>query len=193
MTAPSEIPFDDAAAGLRRGDFSRLAPLFGDETAPEATSAQVVAWLEDGAFAGAPDLLAEALTCACWLGQVGAARRLLDAGADPAAGMMTGLSALHWAANRGQRAAVELLAARGAPLEQRSMYDGTALGTAVWASLHEPRGDQLGVIRVLLAAGADVAAADYPTGRADMDGLLKHYRARRDQSVGQDPDTDGGG
>ena len=106
------------------------------------------------------------------------AERLLDRGIDPAAGMGTGMSALHWAANRGQRPAVELLLARGAPTEQRNMYDGTALGTAVWGYLHEPRGDQLGVIRVLLAAGADASAAEFPTGRHEVDALLAPYRSR---------------
>ena len=172
----SDKSIEEAVAGLRRGDFSQLAPLFGDPARPDAADGQILAWLDAGAFAGEPELLAEALTCACWLGQVGLARRLLDAGADPATGMGTGLSALHWAANRGQRAAVELLLARGAPMEQRSMYDGTALGTAVWAALHEPRGDQLGVIRALLAAGADAAVIEYPTGQADVDALLARYR-----------------
>jgi len=87
------------------------------------------------------------------------------------------MSALHWAANRGQRAAVELLLARGAPMEQRNMYDGTALGTAVWGACHEPRGDQLGVIRALLAAGADPNAVEFPTERPQVDALLAPYRS----------------
>jgi hypothetical protein len=172
MITPTETSFESAAEGLRRGDFSRLAPLFGDPDHPDAASGQVVAWLEAGAFAGHPDVLAEALTCACWLGQVGVAGRLLDAGADPASGTGTGMSALHWAANRGQRRAVELLLAHGAPTEQRSMYDATALGAAVWAALHEPRGDQLGAIRALLTAGADVTAVEYPVGHGEIDALL---------------------
>lgn len=177
MSAPASDPLTPQAAaeGLRRGDFSRLAPLFGDPTNPEAATGPFLAWLEAGAFADDPDVLAEALTCACWLGQVGVARRLLEWGVAPAAGIGTGLSALHWAANRGQRVAVDLLVAWRAPLEQQSMYGGTALGTAVWAACHEPRGDQLGVIRALLAAGADPTAADYPTGDAALDELLGRY------------------
>ena len=167
----------EAAEGLRRGDFTRLAPLFGDAARPDVATGQFLEWVDAGEFTDEPDVLAEALTCACWLGQTGVAARLLDRGLDPAAGMTTGMSALHWAANRGQRAAVELLLARGAPIEQRSMYDGTALGTAVWAACHEPRGDQLGVIRALLAAGADPGAADFPTGRPDVDALLAPYRS----------------
>ncbi len=166
----------EAAAGFRRGDFSRLASLFGDPSRPEVAAGQIVTWLDAGVFAEMPDVLAEALTCACWLGRVGVAAKLLDRGVDPSAGIGTGLSALHWAANRGQRAAVELLLAREAPMEQRNMYDATALGTAVWAAQNEPRSDQLGVIRALLAAGADASAAEYPTGHAEVDALLAGYR-----------------
>lgn len=54
---------------------------------------------------------------------------------------MAGLDALHWAANRGQPTVVRLLINAGADLETRSMYGGTALGTAVWSAIHEPRGD----------------------------------------------------
>ena len=176
MNTPREMSIEEAAEGLRRGDFSRLAPLFGDADRPHEAEGPLIAWLDAGALVDMPDVLAEALTCACWLGRVGVAQRLLDAGADAAAGTATGMSALHWASNRGQAAAVELLLARGAPTEQRSMYDGTALGAAVWAALHEPRGDQLGAIRALLAAGADATAVDYPTGHADIDALLARYR-----------------
>jgi len=166
----------EAAEGLRRGDFTRLAQLFGDAARPDVATGQLLTWVDAGEFAGEPGVLAEAMTCACWLGQTGVAARLLDLGVHPAAGMATGMSALHWAANRGQRAAVELLLARGAPMEQRSMYDGTALGTAVWAARHEPRGDPLGVIRALLDAGADPRAAHFPTGRPEVDALLAPYR-----------------
>jgi hypothetical protein len=167
----------EAAEGLRRGDFTRLAPLFGDPARPDVATGQMLAWVERGEFDEEPAVLAEALTCACWLGQTGVAARLLDRGVDPAAGTGTGMSALHWAANRGQRAAVVLLLERGAPMEQRSMYDGTALGTAVWAYCHEPRGDQLGVIRALLEAGADPRTVDFPTGRREVDALLAPYRS----------------
>jgi len=169
------MSFEEAAEGLRRGDFSRLAPLFGDPDRPDEAGGQIVTWLAAGAFADARDVLNEALTCACWLGQIGVARRLLDAGADPSAGNATGLSALHWAANRGQVPAVELLLAAGAQMEQRSMYDATALDTAVWSAINEPRGNQLGAIRALLEAGADVSAVTLPTGRSDIDKLLARY------------------
>ncbi len=176
MVTPAEMSFEEAAEGLRRGNFSRLGPLFGDANRPDEATGPIVQWLDAGAFANVPELLDEALTCACWLGQIGVARRLLDAGADPATGTATGLSALHWAANRGQRSAVELLLAHNAPMEQRRMYDATALDVAVWSAINEPRGDQLGAILALLKAGADVKAVDYPTGNMEVDALLARYQ-----------------
>jgi ankyrin repeat protein len=120
-------------------------------------------------------VLAEAITCACWLGRTGVATYLLDRGVDPTAGNGTGLDALHWAANRGQLEAVRLLLARGASIGTRSMYGGTALGTAVWAAVHEPRVDQLAIIQALLDAGARPDEADHPSGRADVDALLGRF------------------
>jgi hypothetical protein len=167
----------DVADGLRRGDFTRLAPLFGDPAQPERATGQLLSWVEQGEFTDDPHILAEALTCACFLGQTGVGARLLERGVDPAAGMGTGMSALHWAANRGQRAAVVLLLSHGAPMELHNMYEGTALGAAVWAFFHERRGDQLGVIRALLEAGADARAVEFPTGRPEVDALLAPYRS----------------
>lgn len=171
----SPLSFDELCAGLRRGDFSRLAPAFGDPSAPERAVGLVVDWLEAGRFRGEPDVLAEALTCAAWLGQTGVAERLLAAGVPSVGGAATGMNALHWAANRGELASVELLLAHGAPTEIRNMYGGTALGTAVWGACHEPRGNQLGVVRALLAAGADVTVLDRPTGHAAIDALLADH------------------
>ena len=57
------------------------------------------------------------------------------------------------------------------------MYDGTALGTAVWAPINEPRSDHLVIIEELLVAGARVQGAGYPTHKDSIDALLKRYGA----------------
>ena len=168
---------DDAVAGLRRGDFSRLSPLFERSAGPERTVPRIVTWHEQGLLATDSPESAEALTCACFLGAVDVAEYLLRRGIGPAGGMGTGLNAVHWAANRGQLAALELLLRYDVPLETRSMYDGTALGTAVWAAIHEPKPDHLSIIETLLDAGADVQEADYPTGDARIDELLRRFGA----------------
>jgi hypothetical protein len=174
-TPEDEAVFRDALQGLRRGDFSRLEPLFVDR--PDGARATIVDWCELGRFADKPAALAEALSCACFNGRIAVAEYLLQRGVDPAGGAGTGLNALHWAANRGQLESVRLLLRYKAPLETRSMYDGTALGTAVWSAIHEPRPAHLLIIEELLRAGARVAEAGYPSGNDRIDALLRRHGA----------------
>ncbi len=152
------------------GDFSLLEPLFSG-------GSKIVEWLDEGFFRGEPAALAEALTCACFLGRTEVASRLLAAEADPAAGDATGHDALNWAAAGGRVEAVRLLIACGAPLEARNRFGGTPLGQAVWSALHEPRPGQREVIEILLASGARVSEAGYPTGREDVDAILRKHGA----------------
>ena len=169
-----DVAFREALAGLQRGDFSRLAPLF---EADGSNRPLIVQWHEQNRFSDHPQESAEALTCACFLGMTDVAEYLLARGQDPSGGIGTGLNALHWAANRGQVAAVRLLLQHHPPLETRNMYGGTALGGTVWAAVHESRRGQLSVIEELLGAGADVREAEYPTGDARLDDLLRRFGA----------------
>jgi hypothetical protein len=164
----------DALRGLEGGDFSRLEPLFG-EAKSEAGRCRIVEWYEKGYFDDKPKALAEALSCACFLGRTSVAKFLLDKGVDPAAGIGTGLAAFHWAANRGNLDTVKLLIERGAPLEQENMYGGTVLGCTVWSAIHEPRADHIQIIEALIAAGANIEAADYPTGNKRVDETLRRH------------------
>jgi hypothetical protein len=166
--------FADTLTGLRRGDFSRLAPLFD---ARGAAPARILDWHARGMFAGHPELLAEALSNACFVGATDIASHLTEAGVDVAAGTMTGLDGVHWAANRGQLDTVRMLLSRGAPLESINMHGTTVLGTAVWSAVNEPRLGHLAIIEALLEAGAAVGAAGYPSGDADVDSLLERYGA----------------
>jgi ankyrin repeat protein len=170
MPADNEI-FTDALQGLHRGDFSRLEPLFIAAPPP------IVRWHQEGRFRDDPTAVAEALTCACFLGRIDVAEYLLEQGIDPTAGAGTGMDALHWAANRGQLAAVQLLLRQKAPLETRSMHGGTVLGTAVWSAIHEPRPAHLQIIEELLNAGACVGDAGYPTGDEQIDAALRQHGA----------------
>lgn len=170
----NDAAFAHALEGLRRGDFSLLDSLFqnnGDRPP------QIVEWVEQGRFHGHDEELAEALTCACFNGRTEVAENLLNRGVEPSGGAGTGLNAIHWAVNRGQLGAVQLLLRHGVPLESRSMYNGTALGTAVWAAINEPQSDHLVIIEALLASGARVQEAGYPTERNDIDSLLRRYGA----------------
>ena len=175
--AGNDAAFADVLEGLHRGDFSRLEPLF-DERSGGSGKPQIVEWHEQGRFLDQPKALAEALTCASFLGRTRIAEYLLKQGVNPSGGAGTGLDALHWAANRGQLEAVRLLIRAKAPLEARSMYGGTALGTAIWSAINEPQRDHLQIIEELLNAGAHLEDADYPTGHEPVDAILQRHRSR---------------
>ena len=164
--------FENAVRGLNRGDFSRSEPLFENDLPEVGRRCQIIQWYEAGLFANEPDALAEAFTCACFLGYTSVAEYLLDQGVDPAGGFKTGLNAFHWAVNRGQLGTSMLLIQHRAPLEVRNMYGGTVLGTAVWSAVHEPRGEQLRIIEELIKAGARVEEAEFPSGDERVDKIL---------------------
>jgi hypothetical protein len=170
-----DATFSDALEGLHRGDFSRLEPLFDDRSGSSGKP-PIVEWHEQGRLRDQPKALAEALTCASFLGRTSVAEYLLKQGVDPSGGAGTGLDALHWASNRGQLEAVRLLLRAKAPLETRSMYGGTALGTAIWSAINEPRRDHLQIIEELLNAGARLGDVKYPTGHQRIDAILERYR-----------------
>ena len=168
----------DALRGLEGGDFSRLESLFDKPPSPDDGKCRIVKWYEKGYFDNEPKALVEACTCACFLGRTSVADFLLTHGVDPAAGTSTGLSAFHWAANRGNLDTVKLLIERNAPLELVNMYGGTVLGCAVWSAINEPRVDHVAIIEALLAAGAKIDEADYPTGNERVDEVLRRHGAK---------------
>lgn len=176
MTDSDYAAFADALRGLERGDFSRLEPFF-DERSSASGTPRIIEWVDQGRFRDHPKALAEALTCASFLGRTSVAEYLLKQGVRPSGGAGTGLDALHWAANRGQIEVVRLLISAKAPLETRSMYGGTPLRTAIWSAVNEPRPDHLRIIEELLDAGACLETTDYPTGREPLDTTLKRHSA----------------
>jgi len=177
MKGQSDISFQEAVRGLMAGDFSRLAPLF--DTPSDGSPCWVIKWYEGGLFASEPKALAEAFTCACFNGCTHVVEYLLARGADPSGGINTGLNAFHWAANRGQLKTVEILIQNKAPLETLNMYGGTVLGGTVWSAIHEPGPDRIRIIEALLNAGANVSAADYPSGDEQVDEVLRRHGATR--------------
>ena len=162
--------FRDAVRGLIAGDFSRLDPLF------EGRPCRIIEWFDGHLFAGEPTALDEALTCACFNGRTEVVDYLLAHGVDAPGGANTGLNGFHWAANRGQLEVVTLLIRQQAPLEIRSMYEGTVLGTAVWSAINEPRPDHLRIIEALIKAGAQVDDVGYPTGSETVDEVFRRLR-----------------
>src|SRR2546423_7861911 len=101
--------FRDALAGLERGDFTRLDPLFAEDHSLPDGRCRILRWYEDSRFDAEPKALAEALTCACFTGRTDVAAYLLDRGVDPLAGDGTGMNGFHWAANPRKPVTVHLL------------------------------------------------------------------------------------
>jgi hypothetical protein len=182
MMAPSKENTDPifraAIRDLEKGSFSRLEPLFRNLTSSNRASCQIVEWYDLGYFKDEPKALSEALACACFNGRTSVAKFLMDRGVDALAGFGTGMNGFHWAANRGELETVKLLIERKVPMEGENMYGGTVLGCTVWSAVHQPRTGQLEVIEELLNAGANVDAAEYPSGNARVDEILRRHGAK---------------
>ncbi|MFO0913628.1 MAG: ankyrin repeat domain-containing protein [Pirellulales bacterium] len=178
MKPPSSEADPEFQAALRElldGSFDASAKWFGTGQELAAEQPQIVEWFRQGFFHDQPQGLAEALSCACFLGCTSVAKFLLDHGVDPTQGDATGMNAFHWAINRGKLETVRLLIQRQAPLETRNTHGTTALGTAVWSIIHEPWWpDQLRIVEELLDAGARAENVEYPTGHEGVDALLRH-------------------
>jgi hypothetical protein len=73
---------------------------------------------------------------------------------------------------------IKLLLDRGAQLEAKNVYGGTVLGQATWSVMHgDPSIDFVPVIEGLIAAGAKIEEADYPTGNEGVDEVLRRHGA----------------
>jgi ankyrin repeat protein len=120
------------------------------------------------------------------VGNTEGVRELLDMGVSVAALYEKGdayfdiapkSTALHVAAWRAWPATVELLIARGAPVNAQDGKGRTPLALAVracvdsyWTSRRSPES-----VERLLLAGATVNGVDYPSGYAEVDTLLRRY------------------
>jgi ankyrin repeat protein len=133
---------------------------------------------KDGALRNATNAQMESgFGWACEYGRNAVVEFLLDRGVDLRAGEKTSQTGLHWAVIGGALETVALLLKRGAPLEAKNVYGGTILGQATWCVINGDRSvDYVPIIIALLAAGARVEEADYPTGNERVDHLLQHHR-----------------
>ncbi len=157
-------PLDlEGAAGV--GQFDVVKSFFSDDGSLRANAAK--AQMEAG------------FPWACEYGRNDVVEFMLDHGMDLQAGENIDETGLHWAAIGGHVDTIKLLLARGARLEARNCYGGTVLGQATWSAMNGDSGiDYVPVIATLLAAGAKVDEADYPTGNEQIDELLRRYGAK---------------
>ena len=90
-----------------------------------------------------------------------------------------GYTPLHNAAWAGSGDLVDLLIARGHPVDIRDpAHDATPLGYALYDCLVEkrhPEGEFARVVKALLEAGSPLKGVEYPTGDAALDDVLLRY------------------
>ncbi|MGB7207666.1 MAG: ankyrin repeat domain-containing protein [Pyrinomonadaceae bacterium] len=145
--------FQNVLKALDRGDFSRLETMLGG---PAGFDRQIVKLFENGKFDTEPEMLAEALSCACMLGRTATARYLIEHGVDPYAGMKTWLAGPHYAVSSGRLDTVQMLLEKKIPLEVENKYGGTLLGQALWSAVNEHKESHADIIAVLIGAGAKI-------------------------------------
>ena len=108
--------------------------------------------------------------------RTGAVRALLAAGMPVDARAANGATALHWACWKGYADLAKVLLDHGASLTaEDDEFHGTPPG---WfghgvQNCGEEGGDHAEVARVLIAAGATIPAVDIPTGRPEVDTVLR--------------------
>lgn len=108
--------------------------------------------------------------------RISAVRALLAAGFPVDARGEMGATALHWACWKGYADLVKLLLEGGASMTiEDQEFQGTPPG---WfghgvQNCDEGTGDYAEVARLLIAAGATIPTVDLPTGRADVDAVLR--------------------
>ncbi len=121
---------------------------------------------------------------ACEYGRAEVADFLLSRGVDQNAYRQHKLTGLHWAAISCDLGTVEAVLKHEPPLEARNTWGGTPLGSAIWAATQSdpsdpswPKADWVPIVEVLLDAGANVHAVEYPTGHSRIDEILRRYGA----------------
>lgn len=117
---------------------------------------QIIDWFIRGYFENEPEALAEAVTCASFLGRSKVVAHLLDKGVDPIAGMRSGMNGFHYAASCGQVEVVKVMMDRKVPMEIVNRYGGTVLGQALWSAIHENERTHAEIIEALINGGAKI-------------------------------------
>jgi Ankyrin repeats (3 copies) len=164
-----QLLFRDAVHALDAGNYSWLEALL------DKHRLSLIDLLVENGEPKVP--MEQAFTWACMLGRTSDAEFLFERGVDPLAGDNTGLNGFHYAVWHGHLDTVKLLIEREVALEVRNMYGGTVLGCAVDGAENRPVADHIAIIEALLAAGAKIEEAGYPTGIERVDEVLRRYGA----------------
>lgn len=104
---------------------------------------------------------------------------MLDVGFDPLARGVDKWEPIRWAAFHGNAEMIKRLLAYSPPINVPDpSYGGTLLGACIYGSVHgwhSKTGDFATTARLLIEAGERVDRSRLPTGRDDVDNVLKKY------------------
>ncbi len=150
------------------------------------SEAEAIAARHPGTVASLPPVDLELLPRYCWETNTNydAVKLMLDLGFPIAHPEMShGYSALHNAAWSGSGDLVDLLIAKGAPVDLVDpRFESTPLGFAIYDCLVEkrhPEGEFGRVAKSLIEAGSPWDALNYPTGDARLDDVFMEYLPHR--------------
>jgi ankyrin repeat protein len=108
---------------------------------------------------------------------------MLDLGFDPLARGHEQWEPIRWAAFHGNAAMVRRLLAHNPPLGVKDLtYGGPPMGQCVYGSLHgwsRGKGDYPATVKLLIEAGDPVDESWLPTGREDVDEVIRAFLERR--------------
>lgn len=113
--------------------------------------------------------------------QTAAVLLMIDLGFDPHTRGVDGWEPIRWAAFHGNAELVRRLLSHDPPLRVPDpSYGGTPVEQCLYGSVHGwhcKTGDFAATARLLLDAGDTLHPNDYPTGRDDVDAVLREYRS----------------
>lgn len=162
--------------GAERGARSRLDELIAAAAHGDVATAQALATTEPELVRPLSGDQRSIVAAFAESGNAQGASILARLGFDLATTSWMGMSALHWAACRGNPSMMRDLLAAGAPFVTVEGF-GTPFHTALyqrWSSFgyRAGEGDYVGVVKVLLAAGVEVPSDLRACGDAEIDALL---------------------
>jgi hypothetical protein len=181
MDVASRLGFDDILEQLRRhaSPAQRLLAACGRV---DRTEAEALVAAHPGIVQGLTVEQMSLMSDKAHAGDTAAIALMLDLGFDPRRVDPRREEPLRWAAFLGNAEMVRLLLSHHPPIGVRDpQYQGTPLGWCIYGSLHGWRcrtGDFATTARLLIEAGERPEPAMLPTGRDDVDVVLREYFAR---------------
>jgi ankyrin repeat protein len=182
VEAAARLGYNDIMELLLR-DASPAQRLLAACATANRAAAEAVIVSQPGVVAGLTHDQMRLISDRAHAGDTAAVVLMLDLGFDARVAGPNYADALHWAAFLGNAQMVRALLRHNPPIGVReASYNGTPLDWCMHGSLHgwmRDKGDFATTAQLLLDAGERAAPAALPTGRDDVDAVLRAYLAAR--------------